>query len=169
VTDFLAIYLRDHHAAACAGAALAQRAADHATLGDERRGELKEVAGEIADDLKSLEKIMTSLGVTPNGVKDAVMRAAEKVGRLKLNGCVISRSPLSSVVELEGLLAGITSKQGMWRALQLLGDTRLEEAELRRLSELAHLQRELVDACRLEAAGRAFGAPAGALMRASTY
>ena len=36
--------------------------------------------------------------------------AAEKVGRLKLNGQLLGYSPLSRLVELEGMMLGVTGK-----------------------------------------------------------
>jgi len=42
----------------------------------------------------------------------------EKVGRLKLNGQLTGYSPLSRLVELEGLELGITGKRAMWAALE---------------------------------------------------
>jgi hypothetical protein len=45
-------------------------------------------------------------------VKNIAAWGIEKVGRLKLNGQLTGYSPLSRVVELEGLLAGIAGKRG---------------------------------------------------------
>jgi hypothetical protein len=160
VSPYLAIYLRDHHAMGRAGTALARRAAAGAELAFVRQAELAAVAGEIAQDLASLEAIMSRLGVDPSAVKDSVALAGERLGRLKSNGTVVARSPLSSVVELESLVAGITSKQGMWRALALLAsrDDRLDSAVLERLTARAERQLQVVEACRIEAAANAFGA-----------
>jgi hypothetical protein len=157
----LEIYLRDHHAAGRAGSALAHRVAANNDLPSARGAELSTVAREVAEDLATLESMMTALGVDPSAVKDSLAVAAERLGRLKLNGSLITRSPLSTVVELEALLAGITAKAAMWRALALLTERGhpLDAEELRLLTERADRQRELVESCRLEACARAFDVP----------
>ena len=60
---------------------------------------------------------MDRLGVKPDRVKEAMGWTAEKLGRLKLNGQLLGYSPLSRLVELEGLMLGITGKMAMWIAL----------------------------------------------------
>lgn len=81
----LSIYLRDHHAASAAGVALARRAL----------GPYHPLAEQIARDRRTLENVMRKLDVGPNGTKVAVVRVAELLGRLKLNGRIFKRSPLS--------------------------------------------------------------------------
>jgi hypothetical protein len=159
MTELLAVYLRDHHAGAQAGTALSKRAAEHVRVAGARGGELAAVAAEIADELRLLESMMERLDISPSAVKDSIAAAGERIGRLKGNGSVLKRSPLSDVVELEALLAGITAKSAMWRALLQLTDSveALDGDELRALEEQAHRQLEVVDACRLEAARVAFG------------
>ena len=159
MADYLAIYLRDHHAAGVGGTALARRLAEHTDLTERFRGDLRAVAAELEEDHDALERIMASLGVASSRVKDTLVAAAEKVGRLKGNGTVLSRSPLTNVIELEGLLAGVTAKEAMWTALALLAesDPRLDPEELARLTGRAQEQRQTLERCRVEAARRAFG------------
>ena len=82
----------------------------------------------------------------------------EKVGRLKPNGQLTGYSPLSRVVELEGLALGVTGKLGLWKALRELVDEepRLDAAELDRLRERAERQQAELEEHRLRAAGEAF-------------
>ncbi len=155
--SFLAIYLQDHHAAAVAGTRLASRAASAAVSAEQRTGELSEVAREIAEDLATLETIMRKAGTRPNGAKDAVARAGERLGRLKLNGRLRTRSPLSDVVELEALVVGITGKQALWRSLR--SANLLPEHEVDRLVERAERQKRIVEGARAAAARRAFELP----------
>ena len=98
--SLLAIYMRDHHAAGCAGVAIAHRVAARLRQGS-RSGALTEVAREIEADLRSLEALMASIGVESSQAKDVLARLAERVGRLKLNGHILRHSPLSAVVELD--------------------------------------------------------------------
>jgi hypothetical protein len=148
---FLAIYLRDHHAAGVAGTRLARRVADAQTTTSGLRG----VASEIEHDLIALEGIMRSLGVERDRTKDALARIGERLGRLKPNGRLRERSPLSDVLELEALLVGITGKRALWLSLRASSPVQTEDLEL--LIERAESQRRVVEEARLRAVRRAFG------------
>ena len=117
MSSLLAIYLRDHHAAGVAGARVAERVAT--TVGrDSGNDDLRRVASEIRQDLVVLEGIMSRLAVEPDRVKDTFSRIAERLGRMKLNGRLLRRSPLSDLLELETLVVGITGKQALWVSLR---------------------------------------------------
>ena len=149
----LEIYLRDHHAAACAGVAIARRVSTRerpSSAGSALRG----VAAEIEADLRSLEGLMARLGVQPSRVKDTLARFAERGGRLKLNGRLVRHSPLSDVVELETLVVGITGKEALWESLH--GTDVIPQDQLQALIERAQEQREIVERWRRAAARRAF-------------
>jgi hypothetical protein len=118
----LAIYLNDHLAAATGGRELARRAAS-SNRGSEYGPFLERLAVEIAEDRESLIGIMRALNVRVDPLKVLAGWGAEKVGRLKLNGRLRSYSPLSRVVELEGLTLGVHGKLAMWRSLQQLEPT----------------------------------------------
>ena len=60
---------------------------------------------------------MTRLDVTRDPLKVGAGWLAEKLGRLKLNGRLLEYSPLSRVIELEGLIAGVNAKVALWRTL----------------------------------------------------
>ncbi|MDX1620927.1 MAG: hypothetical protein R3320_08050 [Nitriliruptorales bacterium] len=113
----LAIYLQDHHAGAQAGLALAKRAARN-QRGTEAGRVLDDLAAEIEEDETALRKVRKAVGAPPNAVKDVGGKLAERVGRLKLNGQLLGSSPLSPVIELEGLLSGVKSKQHVWMVLR---------------------------------------------------
>jgi len=85
--------------------------------------------------------------------------AAEKAGRLKLNGRLLSRSPLSSLVELEGLAVGIQGKIAGWRTLRVVAehDNRLDTARLDSLLSSAEAQSDAVEALRVATAEQLFG------------
>jgi len=154
VTVLLAIYLQDHHAAGVAGARVARRVAS-SVPSDRPEADLSRVAEEIAEDLATLESIMRTLGMKPNGIKDAIARSGERLGRLKPNGRFRQRSPLSDVLELEMLLVGITGKQALWVTLR--NATTLPTEELDRLIKRAEDQKRSVESARKAAARRAFG------------
>ena len=129
--DLLAIYLQDHLAGATLGVELARRAAgEHAgtPLGTTLAG----LTPAIEADRESLRSIMAVFEVGPDRLKTVAAWAGEKAGRLKLNGRITSQSPLSPLIELEALIAGVNGKRGMWRSLRALAerDPRLSAAEL---------------------------------------
>jgi hypothetical protein len=84
--------------------------------------------------------------------------AAERVGRLKLNGRVLERSPLSSVIELEGLQLGVRGKWALWRTLRALAedDARLDPARLDGLVRRAEEQVDTLERLRVEASAALF-------------
>lgn len=153
----LRIYLRDHLAAAVGGAELARR-----TLANNRgtpfESGLARVADDVEKDRQTLRRIMERLGVSPDPLKQAAVWALEKIARLKLNGRLLEYSPLSRLLEIEALRAGIDGKQAMWTALRHVAnvDARLKAAELERLERRADDQRRRVESIRLEAARLAF-------------
>ena len=153
----LAIYLNDHLGGATAGLELARRAArTHRGL---PAGEpLARVAVEIAEDREALLRLMRALGVPVQRYKVVAGWVTEKAGRLKPNGRLLRRSPLSSLIELESLRIGIEGKAAGWRALRTITDRepRLDAALLDRLVARAHEQADTVEDLRLRAAGEAF-------------
>ena len=156
---FLVIYLRDHHAAGCAGVAIARRVAARQIGSPEGSlsSALAEVASEIEADLRSLELLMARIGVEPSRAKDTLSGIAERAGRLKLNGRILRHSPLSDVVELETLAVGITGKEALWESLRIINC--IPQEELQMLIERAQEQREVVERCRRAAVRRAFASP----------
>jgi hypothetical protein len=142
--DYLKIYLEDHYAGATAGLELARRTAG-ANSGTAYGEVLERVAREIEEDRDSLRAIMSSLGIGPDRFKVAGAWAGEKAGRLKLNGHLTGYSPQSRVVEIEGLLIGVTGKRCLWAALRHVSaqEPRLDVEELDRL--LARAERQIAD------------------------
>jgi hypothetical protein len=108
---------------------------------------------------------MTTLGVPVRAYKVCAGWIGEKAGRLKLNGRLLSRSPLSSLEELEIMALGVAGKAAGWRTLRRLADTdpRLDRGRLDELAARAGSQLELLEDLRARAARLAFGhGPAGA-------
>jgi hypothetical protein len=102
---------------------------------------------------------MQQLSIAPSGIKVGMVRVAERVGRLKLNGTLFERSPLSSVIELETLVVGGRGKEALWTALQR-ANVSLEDVDLDALAESARAQGAELDALRLSAAAAAFAGDA---------
>jgi hypothetical protein len=156
-SKYLATYLNDHLAGATTGVELARRAASEnagTPLGDF----LSELAQEIAEDRTALRELMASLGVGPDRKKVAAGWAAEKVGRLKPNAQLHGYSPLSPLIELEGLMLGIEGKRLLWRSLQAIADEHGLPAErLEELAARARRQRDGVERRRAALLERALG------------
>ena len=150
----LSIYLNDHLAGATAGAELARRVAG-ANRGSSLGETMAELATEIAEDREALQRAMSELGIGRDPIKVAAGWAAEKFGRLKLNGQLTGYSPLSRVVELEGLHLGITGKLELWRTLKTaVGD--LRRVDLDELIKRAESQRRRLAPQRKAAIEQAF-------------
>ena len=63
-----------------------------------------------------------SLGITVRGYKVGAAWIGEKIGRLKFNGRLLGRSPLSDLEEVELLRLGVEGKVAGWRTLRTLAD-----------------------------------------------
>lgn len=139
--DLLAIYLNNHLGAATGGTELFRRAARQAA-GTADGEELERLAREVEEDRQSLREIMARLGVAESTAQQAVMWVGEKAGRLKPNGYILSRSPLSDVIELEALRSAVTGKRCGWQTLRAVSvhEHRLDRAELETLIERADSQ-----------------------------
>jgi hypothetical protein len=109
-------YVNDHRAGAAGGIALMRRCRD-ANAASELGALLDEILPELEEDAGLLADLAASLGLRPNPVKPGLARAAELVGRLKLNGRWFRYSPTSRLLELEALLAGIDARRSLWLAL----------------------------------------------------
>ena len=115
-TKYLSIYLNDHLAALTALAAVARRSA-RSNRGTDLGRYLEEVAEEISDANRRMADLAGDAGVRRDPFKRGAAWAAEKLGRLKLNGHLFRYSPLSRVLELEGLMAGAELERATWGAL----------------------------------------------------
>ena len=149
----LAIYLNDHLAGATVGVELARRSL-RSNRGTELGRFLDGLERELVEDRRELERLMGALGVSPSPVKRVAGVVAERVGRLKLNGQLTGYSPLSRVLELEGLAIGIEGKLSLWRNLRDAADVRerVPDVDLDRLIERGERQRAGVERHRLDAA-----------------
>ena len=139
--QLLRIYLRDHEAAAAGGLQLSRRcwSANHRTPYE---ADLQRLTESIRADRDDLRTICKQCGVEFSRIRRAMAFAGATLGRLKLNGRVFAYSPLSRVVELEALSAGVTSKLRLWESLLQVAavDERLNNDELARHATDAHDQ-----------------------------
>ena len=110
-------YLGDHLAGAVGGSARFARMADayaRTPLGPA----LARVARQVADERDWLRETAHRLGVQPSVLKRVGIAVTERVGRLKPNGRLVRRSPLSDLVEVEAGLDALHAKAAGWAALR---------------------------------------------------
>jgi hypothetical protein len=159
----LRIYLQDHLAGSTGGLELARR-----TRGANADTTYSEPLAKLADDIdadrRSLETIMEELGFGADRAKNMAFWAAEKAGRLKLNGQLTGYSPLSRMVEIEGLISGVNAKLSLWRTLRDVADSlpELDAGRIDRLIERAEQQIGTLQELRSRAGREAFADSAGA-------
>lgn len=152
----LGTYLNDHYAGSVVGTALARRIAKQ-NSGNRYGREVEEIAKQIEEDQAELRRIMDKLEVRRKRTRVGVAWAVERFGRLKPNGRLLGYSPLSRVLELEGLVMGVTGKLELWRSLETLKDSNLDldGVDLGRLIGRAESQRDRIEALRVDAAAEA--------------
>jgi hypothetical protein len=152
--DLLGVYLNDHLAGATVGLELVRRMAASAEPGTEAAAVVKRLVSEITADRSALIKMMAAMGVKIRGYKVFAAWAGEKAGRLKLNGHLLSRSPLSALEETEMLRIGVEGKAAGWRTLRVVAqrDSRLDLGQLDELLAGATRQSDTLERLRVRIA-----------------
>jgi hypothetical protein len=141
MTDHLETYLQDHRAGAETGSDLARRMHEE-NKGTQYEEFLGHMAAEIEEDIEVLEQIMDRFDVSRDALKTAVAKVGETLGRLKPNNQLTGYSPLSRVLEFEGLRAGVQGKLSLWDSLLELApfEDRLDAEEIAALVTRAEAQ-----------------------------
>jgi len=133
--DLLGLYLSDHLTGATGGTSRIERMAR--SYADTGLGpELSSLATEIAGARRELAELIDRLDLPSRPHRQAAAWVAEHAGRLKLNGRLFSRSPLSVVLELEIMRSAVAGQLGLWQAMvDLAPDLGLERAPFEELAE----------------------------------
>jgi hypothetical protein len=155
----LGIYMTDHLALGTFALELARRA-QRVHQRTELGTALTRVAEEgIATDITFYKEMMRRLGLSCCSPKVALAIAGECLGRVKLNGRVRRRSPLSTFEELDFVVMAIENKVVLWENLRDLAglSERLPDVNFEQLIARAHAQRSQLEPFRLQAGRRAFG------------
>jgi hypothetical protein len=120
---------------------------------------LEQLLTELADENTSLEGQMAALDLPIRRYKQLALWVGEKLSRLKLNGSLVSRSPLSDLVEFEFLASAVRAKRSGFETLREIADVdgRLDAAELDRLIEQANRQHDWLTHARRQVAAAVFG------------
>jgi hypothetical protein len=154
----LEIYLRNHEAAAQAGRDLFRRVAENQRSRPDA-ADLAKLASDVNEDLRRLRAIMSRAGINTDLLLGVAMRAGERLARLKPNGRILSRAPLSDLIEIEGLLDAVRAKWAGWHALlaaepDLLQQQRIDPTEIDKLRLRAESQIEILVRLHAEVAAR---------------
>jgi hypothetical protein len=156
--DLLGIYCNDHLMASTGGIELVSR-----MLGEHRGASyephLERLLGELREERTALRAMMTALGFPVRQYKQLATWVGEKVSRLKLNGRLLSRSPLSELIEFEFIATAVLGKRAGFETLREHAEVepRLDAALLDRLIRQANKQHEWLSEARREVAARVFG------------
>lgn len=148
---YLRVYLNDHLAGAAAGIALARRALK-ANRGTPLEELLETLVAELELDKRVLESVMRAHRIPRVVYKQAGAVLGERFGRLKLNGALVRYSPLSRLVELEGLRAGVTVKAAMWETLLAVEGLAPQRESVEEALERARAQTQRLEEPRRRAA-----------------
>lgn len=158
--QLLHLQLRNHWIGAASGLTLFRRVAKGHGM-PQIGAEVDRLAGEIQQDREALRAIMRDVGASRPMVTPWLARAAVHLGRLKPNGRVVRRSPLSDVVELEALRIAIAGKLAGWELLRELTDVDprldpdlLDDLIMRALEQQDELQRLYLRAARRHLGGQ---------------
>ena len=149
----LRIYMTDQLALGVLWREIARRACNSSN-GTAEGAALERVANAISEDVALFEQMMRRLGFRTRTPKALLAVVAERVGRLKPNGRIVSRSPLSRFEELDFLVMGIDGKVVLWQNLRDgagLG-ARLPDINFDRLIERARSQRAELEPFHAQAA-----------------
>ena len=156
----LKIYLNDHLAGSTVGVDLARRAQSE-NAGNAVGEYLDTFAKELQEDRMTLLSVMSALGFGRDLVKLSLAWVGEKLGRLKLNGRLVSYSPLSRFLEMEALSLGTEGRLSMWRTLRRLArkDERLGRFDFAMLITRAEHHRRTLERLRQQSGDDAFLEP----------
>ncbi len=103
--------------------------------------DLARVSAELQRERDLLEGLIHDLGVRQRPHRQAAAWLAEHAGRLKLNGRIVRRSPMTMVLEAELMRAAILGKIGGWQTLEELApDLGLDPATFLKLGDDARSQ-----------------------------
>jgi hypothetical protein len=152
---YLTLYLQDHVMAATGGLHLTRRARDSQ---EGRDAELHEFfvgfERELVEERDRLLEALALLGSGPNPAKTLAATVGERLGRLKPNRHLTTRSPYSDLVELELLTIAVQGKRAGWVALQERAHPKLASIDLDRLVRQAEEQWERIEELRRPRAAR---------------
>src|SRR4051812_11432922 len=126
---------------------------------------LRQLLDELRQEKSDLTSVTRALGLPVRQYKQVAVWVAEKASRLKLNGHLLSRSPLSDLVEFEFLASAVRGKRSGFETLRILAeaDSRVDVVLLDALIEQANRQYHWLTGVRRGGAAGVFGGAPGVL------
>lgn len=130
----LQIYFEDHTALIVGELELIRRCRN-SNQGSELGDFLENLQCEVENQRKTIDRILELLEIEASfasSMKQGAAWFAEKIGRFKLNDSLIEYSPLSRIIELEGLAAAALERVAMWEVIACIAndDRRLDAIEV---------------------------------------
>lgn len=154
--DLLNLYLSDHLTGAVAGSERIKKMAD-AYVDTPVFEQLSRVADDIRSERAFLTSLISDLGLRRLRHRQVASWVAERVARLKLNGRIVRRSPMTLVLEAELMRSAVIGKLGGWQTLsELADDLGVDRQVFVELADSAHDQLALLDEVHAYARARAF-------------
>jgi hypothetical protein len=156
--DLLGVYCNDHLAAATGGIELVSRMINR-WRGTPYEPHLEKLLDELREERAGLRSTMASLGIPVRQYKQLATWVGEKLTRAKLNGRLLSRSPLSDVIEFEFIATAVLAKRAGFETLRAVAeiDGRIDSALFQRLIDQADGQHKWLAEARREVAAEVFG------------
>ena len=152
----LAIYLRNHYAAAQAGKDLFRRA-ERNQRARPYGAQLAVLRAEVEEDAQALHAVLRAEGVQPDVPQSVLLQLGERVGRLKPNGSLLRRAPLSDLIEVEGMFDAVRAKAAGWQALTAIPAPRWrDDVDQQEYYDRAMSQADRLSAIHREVATRLF-------------
>lgn len=156
--ELLGVYCNDHLAAAGGGIELVSRMISR-WRGTRFEQPLVQLRDELREEQAGLRSTMGALGLPLRQYKQVGVWLGEKLSRVKLNGRLLSRSPLSDLIEFEFIAIAVLAKRAGFETLRELAavDRRIDARLFERLIEQADDQHSWLIDARREVAAQVFG------------
>lgn len=145
--DALGHYLRIHLTGSAGGIELFSRGSGMPD--EEARRVVLGIRDELVEEREQLLSIAHRVGARPAPLAAVAAKVGERIGRLKPNGHLLSRTPLTDLIDLEAMRVAVAGKTAGWEALLSVVDqhdglpldelTALHEQALRQTEQLAEL------------------------------
>jgi len=160
--DLLGIYCNDHLAAAVGGIELVSRMLGR-HRGTPHEKQLEGLLDELREEQTVLRSSMAALELPVRQYKLVASWVGEKLARLKLNGHLLSRSPLSDLIEFEFIATAVLAKRCGFETLRVIAaaDQRLDAERIDAMIAQADKQHDWLAPARREVAARVFGGDPG--------
>lgn len=124
-------YMQHHWAGSTAGVALFRRVARTHAIPSVASAVGGLVEG-VAEEREILRQIMHDVGASPSTIGTVAAKVGAELGRFKPNGRILTRAPLTDLVEIEALRIAVWGKRVGWEALRAIAadDPRLDPDQL---------------------------------------